>query len=199
MKNNAFSDFIQNNLEEIHSTSTHKCFLGNEFLTWLWFFAESDAAGQFEMTVAPFGKVTAQVSLEDRIVLTSKVGLSHDHTIKGGNPSRCLEAATALKLGKSVKELNLSIDLGEAGYYSFALKGDDLSPRGIQLPEPRDDIEASPIEQRLQSTLTLSLALETLLAKFMDERSSQVWDTEKLESIRTWIKTRAQGRDGVIH
>lgn len=199
MKNIGYSDFIQNNMEEIHSTATHKSFLGREFLTWLWFFTESEEGGQFEISTEIHGKVTAQIHIDDRIVLSSKVGLSHDLTIKGGNPSQCQEAALALRHGKSVCELRMSIDMGEAGLFSLTLAGDDLSPKSVHLPEVRDDVDASPIEQRLRSTLNLATAIDQLFIKFMDERSSKVWETEKLESIRTWIKTRAQERDGVIH
>lgn len=199
MNNSAKSEFIQNNLEDIHSAAAHKNFLGREFLTWLWFFVESEEGGEFTFQTLEHGKVKAQIALEDRIVLSSKVGMSHDHTIKGGNPSRCQEAATALRNGKGVKELRLSLDLADAGQFSFNLSGDDLSPKGVQLPEARPDHDDSPLEQRLKSTVNLASAIDHLMSKFMRERSGKVWDTERLENIRTWIKTRTQERDGVIH
>ena len=136
-------------------------------------------------------------------MLSSKVGLSHDHAIKGGNPSQCEEAALALRHGKSVRELRLAMDLGDAGLFHMTLTGDDLSPRNVQLPEARDDVEASPIEQRLRSSINLTNSLDHLIEKFMQERSAKHWESDGLTSIRTWIKERTERftkqRDGAVH
>lgn len=201
MVNSEFFDFAKQNLESIHSTASHKGFLGREFLTWLWFFSEAED-GSFEFsTQVQHNKslLKAKLWIDDRIVLTAKVGLSHDHTIKGGNPGQCQEAAIALRHGKNVRELRVAIDVETVGMYTLTLNGDDLNPRAVQLPDQHEDTEGNPIEQRIQFTTTLSRALDHLMAKFMDERAGKLWETQGLENIRTWIKTRAQGRDGSIH
>lgn len=198
MKNTDQFEFINNNIDEINTAAVQKGFLGREFLTWLWFFAESDG-GQFQINGDGRKKLEAQVWIDDRIALTAKVGQSHEHVIKGGTPGQCREAALALSSGKNVREMRVALEIADVGMYSLTLNGDDLSPRGIRLPEPREDIDESPLEQRVQLTTLLSSALDQLLVKFMDERASKSWETEKLTAIRTWIKTRANGRDDVIH
>ena len=198
MKNADQFEFINNNLDEINTAATQKNFLGREFLTWLWFFAES-GGGQFQVTGDGRKKWDAQIWIDDRIALTAKVGQSHEHVIKGGTPGTCQEAALALSHGKSVREMRVALEIEDIGLYSLTLNGDDLSPRGIKLPEPREEVDESPLEQRVRLTTILSSALDQLLVTFMDERASKVWDTEKLTAIRTWIKTRAHVSDDVIH
>ena len=192
------SEFINNNIDEINSATTHKGFLGREFLTWLWFFAESDG-GQFQLTADGKKNTEAQLWIDDRIALSSKVGSSHEHVIKGGTPGQCQEAALALRHGKSVREMRIALEIADIGLFSLTLNGDDLSPRSVRLPEPQEGVDENPLEQRIRHTTILSKAMDQLLIKFMDERASKVWDTEKLEAIRTWIKTRAPARDDVIH
>lgn len=191
-------DFINNNIDEINSAATHKGFLGREFLTWLWFFAESDG-GQFQLSGPGKKKSEAQLWIDDRIALSAKVGSSHEHVIKGGTPGSCEEAALALRHGKSVREMRIALEIADVGMFSMTLNGDDLSPRSVLLPEPQEGVDENPIEQRVRHTTILSNALDQLLVKFMGERASKVWETEKLEAIRTWIKTRAPVRDDVIH
>lgn len=198
MRNIDQFEFINNHIDEINAAATTKNFLGREFLTWLWFFAESDG-GQFQVQGDSRKKLDAQIWIDDRIALTAKVGQSHEHVIKGGTPGQCQEAALALSHGKSVREMRIALEITDIGMFSLTLNGDDLSPRSVRLPEPREEIDESPLEQRVRLTTTLSSAMDQLLVKFMDERASKVWDTEKLESIRTWIKTRAHVRDDVIH
>jgi hypothetical protein len=198
MTNTAFNDFVGAHKEELSTTTSHKAFLGQEFLTWLWFFAETEA-GEFEIKTENRKSIKSRVWLEDRVSLSTKVGLSHDHVIKGGNPSTCQEAGLALRLGKTVQELRIGLELEDLGSYSLVLNAADLSPRSIVLPEPQEDNEESPLEQRLDAISLLSLGLNSLTKKFLSERAEKVWDNNRLESIRTWIKTRSKGRDGVIH
>ena len=191
-------EFIHNHLEEIHTTATQKGFLGREFLTWLWFFADA-TPGSFEFECEPGKKVEVQVGVDDRLVLTAKVGQSHEHIIKGGTPSRCDEALMALSHGKSVKEMRVSLDIGQYGMFSLTLSGDDLNPKGVRLPDHRDDIEASPLEQRIQQTSLLGRVLDQLMVNFMTVRASQQWENDHLKNIRSWIQTRAQLRENIIH
>jgi hypothetical protein len=190
MKSINNSDAASRHVDELISAAAHKSFLGQEFLIWLWHFSESEAEGRFEIVSEVFGKQLAQVWLDDKLKLSSKIGASHDHTIQGGNPSQCEEAALALRQGKSVRELRVGLDLGDAGLFHFTLVSDDLSPRNIILPVAKEDSDVGPLEQRVRSTVELTTALDHLMTHFMNERSGNVWEASKLESIREWIKSR---------
>ena len=198
MKTTDNLEFLHNHLEEIHTTAMHKGFLGREFLTWLWYFADV-TEGVFALELSPGKTVDVQVGIDDRLVLTAKAGQSHEHIIKGGTPSRCDEALLALSHGKSVKEMRLSLDIPEHGLFSLTLSGDDLNPKSVRLPDPRDDIDVLPLEQRLQQTTLVARALDQLMITFMNARAGQAWETDHLKNIRQWIQTRVKSRDEVIH
>jgi recombination associated protein RdgC len=187
------SRFLEDHMDEVYTQTLEKNFIGREFLTWLWYFTENDE-GRFEVELGQ-GKGKgknhpAQVWLDDRIVLSAKTGRSHEHIIRGGVPSTSDEAAVSLKTGKSVKELKIALEVNGIGPFVATLTGDDLTPRGLKLPEPDKNIDATPIEQRIEYLATFTKGLETLFAKFMDERTDKLWETNRINSIRTWIQTR---------
>lgn len=175
--------------EEIHNQTAHKNFLGREFLTWLWYFAETND-GRFEFTTGDHAKKSAQFWIDDRIVLTSKTGKSHEHIIKGGVPSTSDEADISLKAGKSVKEMRIAMEVDGSGLFHATLGGDDLSPKSLILPELNENAEESAVDQRIEAVNLFSSALDTLFSKFMDERTDKLWETTRITSIRNWIKTR---------
>lgn len=180
---------LQDHVDEIHNQSAHKQFLGREFLTWLWYFAETHE-GRFDFEMADGTKKSAQAWIDDRIVLTSKTGKSHEHIIKGGVPSTSDEAAISLQSGKAVKEMRIALEIDGAGLFHATLGGEELSPKSLLLPDPNDNVEASVLEQRIDAVHIFSRALDTLFSKFMDERTDKLWETTRINSIRNWIKTR---------
>lgn len=175
--------------DEIHNQSLHKSFLHREFLTWLWYFAET-SEGRFEFASKTGAKTAAQLWMDDRIVLTAKTGRAHEHIIKGGVPSTSEEAAVALESGKSVKEMRIAMDIEGFGLFQATLGGEDITPKGLLLPEPNQNVEDSVLDQRIDAVDLFSTAMDTLFAKFMDERTDKLWETTRMNSIRNWIKTR---------
>ncbi len=184
-KNNASHELR----DEIHNQSLHKSFLHREFLTWLWYFAET-SEGRFDIVTKKGPKKSAQIWMDDRIVLTAKTGRAHEHIIKGGVPSTSDEAAVALESGKSVKEMRIAVEIEDCGLFQATLGGDDITPKGLVLPEPNPNVENSVLDQRIDAVDLFSVAIDTLFLKFMDERTDKLWDTSRMNSIRNWIKTR---------
>ncbi len=189
MVKTAESTLALDGLDDITNQSAHKSFLGREFLTWLWYFTENDE-GRFEIELSSGAIGTAQIWLDDRIVLTSKTGRSHEHIIKGGVPSTSDEAAISLKSGKAVKEIKVGIDIDGTGVFFATLGGDELAPKGLKLPDPIDTSDQTVLEQRLEYVAVFTIALDTLFGRFMDERTGKLWDTTSIKSIRNWIQTR---------
>ncbi len=181
--------FPQALTDEIHSQSAHKSFLGREFLTWLWYFTENDE-GRFEFELSSGAMTNAHIWLDDRIVLTSKTGRSHEHIIKGGVPSTSDEAAISLRSGKAVKEIKVGLDIDGKGVFFATLGGDELAPKGLKLPDPQDTSDQTVLEQRLEYVSVFTVALDALFGRFMDERTGKLWDTTSIKSIRNWIQTR---------
>ena len=95
-------------------------FLGEEFLTWLWFRIETDG-GEFD--IGRRGKLA--VSFDDFIAFAARDGDETEHTLRKGIPSRSPEASVALRNGRRLTRARLVIALGDAAY-SVILDGETM-------------------------------------------------------------------------
>ena len=77
-------------------------FLGEEFLTWLWFCIET-RGGDFDLP----GDRAVGVSFDDFLAFAPRDDDETEHTLKKGTPSRSAEASTALRSGHRLLELHL--------------------------------------------------------------------------------------------
>ena len=147
-------------LDRLLTVCKSKTFLGREFLTWLWFQAEANET-PFEITAPSGEKTSFDLWIDDRVILESSGSKAHVHTLKGGDPSQSLEAAAALKSGKTVSEVKIGISVEGYGEFTCVLNYQDLSPRSIQLPDVIEEEDLmnsiSPLSVRLELTRVLHL------------------------------------------
>lgn len=192
------SDYI----EDLAAVTKAKAFLGREFLTWLWFEAET---AKDRHQVALDGQPLPEFDLwvDDRLVLDGTLGMSHQNTMKGGDPSHSQEAAASLATGKTVRELKLGLNIRGHGEYSAVLSCEDLFPRGLKLPEPEtDDGNPAPqsLAQRLQGMRVFLGILDGLFRRFLEKRVDASWESTALPAMRAWITQRQKrGEGGVLH
>jgi hypothetical protein len=95
-------------------------FLGNDFLTWLWFMIET---GQ-DLTQATGSKEPVSLEIGNVLVLENTLGdrSKEKITIKG-DQAGLEEGTTALKKGAKVTEINLLCRLGQEEEYTVHHKG----------------------------------------------------------------------------
>jgi hypothetical protein len=195
----------QSHVESLTNMSKAKAFLGREFLTWLWYMAETNE----ERLQAP-GRVTGTLDfdiwVDDRIVLEASSGMSHSNVMKGGDPSQSFEAAAALTTGKTVKEMKLGVNVKNYGEYTAVLHCDELNPRSLKLPKPDAEggapvgADELPIVWRLKHTEVFLAVLDGLFARFLNLRVDETWQATGLVAMRAWIKQRHKGTDsGTLH
>jgi len=104
-------------------------FLGNEFLTWLWFMIETDQS-LFRQYDPDFLSLT----VGNRLVLeNTRNNAKETVTIKGDNAS-LEEGLVALTKGAEVTEIHLSYKTGSQTW-EFSLKGESLNISNLKLPE----------------------------------------------------------------
>lgn len=193
-------------LDELMTLGRSKSFLGREFLTWLWYLAETmqerlrlEVAGQ---------NVEIDLWVDDRLVLEGNAAMSHQNVMKGGDPSHSQEASASLATGKTVREMKLGLRVKDGGEYSAVLGCEDLSPRALKLPTPEpqegQDGEpkavALPLADRLQATATFVGILDALFDRFRAVRVDTEWERTVVKEMRAWIKRR-QGKQGsdILH
>ncbi len=162
-------------------------FLGNEFLTWIWFLIET------EQNLTAILSFEEPVSLEigNSIVLENNLGDKSKEkiTIKG-DQAGLEEGTTALKKGAFVTQINLICKLGEE-VYKFTLKGESLNMTGLKTPAPpasksEDEIEGIILE-KVFLLQKVTKVIDTLFLKYVEQRMTDGWNNKGLQDISNWI------------
>ena len=106
-----------------------KRFLGQEFLTWLWWKSE-ERGGTIELST--MGDVT--VVFEKHMLLEFGEGESSEKIICSGLQAELQEARTGLQMGKKLEQARIVI--GHKNYeYSFTLAAALMEFRNVRLPK----------------------------------------------------------------
>ncbi|MFO7838491.1 MAG: hypothetical protein R6X08_03180 [Desulfosalsimonadaceae bacterium] len=164
-------------------------YLGNEFLTWLWFMMETDKPG----LAMPEAENT-DLAVGSRIVLqNSRHNREETVTIKGDGAG-LEEGVLALKKGALVTEMSLVVKNPESEW-RFAVKGESLNISSLKPPEKAPAEAAEDMEQRVLEQLEhverAAGFLHHLYRQFIQLRLSQDWDKAVVPKIRRWIRQAA--------
>lgn len=160
-------------------------FIGNEFLTWLWFTIENDQA-----EIKKIDASATSLFVGNRIVLENCANDAVERITIKGDDAGLEEGRLALRKGAVVVEINLAF-LSENQHWSFSLKGESLSFSGLKTPETgpvetKDDIEGMVLEKAYLFEKAINL-INGLFNKYLELRSSLAWNQKILPDIRHWI------------
>ena len=162
-------------------------FLGEEFLTWLWYVIEKD-----QNLIKNFDNDFVALEIGNRIVFENRRKESGERiTIKGDGAS-LEEGILALKKGALVTELNVvykSVELT----WQFTLKGESLNFSSLNLPntglpESDEDLEGFVLEKIFLYDKILKF-LENIFMHFVNLRLSNRWQSKMVPKIRNWIQS----------
>ncbi len=162
-------------------------FLGEEFLTWLWYVIEKD-----QNLIKNFDKDFVALEIGNRIVFENRRKESGERiTIKGDGAS-LEEGILALKKGALVTELNILYKSAELTW-QFTLKGESLNVSSFNLPttgmpESDEDLEGFVLEKIFLYDKALKL-LKSIFLYFIKLRLSDNWQNKMVPKIRDWIKS----------
>ena len=165
-----------------------KRFLGQEFLTWLWY--KSDERGG-SILVPERGDVS--VLFEKHMLLEYGEGEQAEKVICRGLQTELKEARTSLALAKKPEQARIRLAWAEHEF-GVTLTAAVFEFRNIRLPktvagadegENREDMEGRILERIALFELLTGLILD-LFRLFVNIRASQQWQ-EELGKIRAWV------------
>jgi len=141
-------------------------YLGEEFLTWLWFRWETDG-GEFPL---PGGRVVG-LALDDFLCFAAPSDDETEQTLRRGLPTRSPEARTALRHGRRLKKARLLLGEGSR-QWSATLDATTLTMTGVRLPEDAEECEsdADRTADRAANWFALHEILQALYARYLTER-----------------------------
>lgn len=163
---------------------------GREFLTWLWFKAETQN-GQ----VALADGRNLGVLVEGPLTFTHEGNGAHAAVLKKGAPENSIEAKTCLLGGKKLKEAKITFALDEQLTWSFGLEADEFLIRGLKLPQSEGAMDAiSRFQERMIFMEQWREMFLDLFGTFATVRTDAKKWKSALADLRDWIKGRPSRR-----
>ena len=171
-----------------------KRFIGQEFLTWLWWKSEERGG-----SVALDGHGDILVAFEKHMLLEAGEGESAERLICSGLQAELKEARTGLALGKNLEQARILLT-HDAYEYNLTLTGSTMEFRSVRLPktaasEDKPDNRAEELEgvmlERIFLFATLTRLVQALFRMFLKMRVGDRWP-EEAAKIRAWISQTAR-------
>ena len=161
-------------------------FLGNEFLTWLWFTIDTDPSFFQTMDAS-----IISLNIGNRIVLENNLNESSEIITIKGDDAGLEEGLLSLRKGAVVIEMNL-VYKAENQEWKFTLKGESLSFSGLKVPETgpmesADDVEGVVLEKIYLFEKIITF-INQLFNYFLTLRSHLDWNKKSVADIRNWIQ-----------
>ena len=160
-------------------------FLGNEFLTWLWFMIDT---GQDELKNSD-AELTA-LEIGNRIDLENRRDEKIERITIKGDDADLKEGYLALKKGALATDLNLVFR--SAGHqWQFNLKGESLNISALRIPETggaesEEDIEGLVLEKIYLHERIIRF-VESAFRHFVHLRTSDKWEGTVTAGIHRWL------------
>jgi hypothetical protein len=160
-------------------------FLGNEFLTWIWFLIEND-----EKTIQQCGKDTLGLAVGNRMILVNRWANGKETITIKGDAVGLEEGLLALSKGALVTDINLIFKSGSL-QWQFSIKGESLNFSGLKLPETNATEQQEDVEGLVLDKLYLYEKpfqfIDALYRKFISLRLSDEWIDIKSD-MKKWIQ-----------
>jgi hypothetical protein len=161
-------------------------FIGQEFLTWLWFVVETEQAGPKEAEAGgPY------LEIGNRVVLENRQGDALEIISIIGDDAGFEEGKLALRKGAIVVELNLCYREQEQEW-RFTVKGESLSFFGLRCPalgaiENPEDVEAAVLEKAYVLEKVIEV-VDRFFYRFISLRVSTEWPKRLVPEMRKWVE-----------
>lgn len=162
-------------------------FLGDEFLTWLWFLIETD-----QNAFKAIDSDCVAVEIGSRIVLENRKRKSLERISIRGDDAGLEEGRLALKKGALLTELSLIFKTNEY-HLKFSLKGESLNLSSLKTPGP--PLPPSPEEMeffllnKTEHINKITNFVEITFKMFVRVRVTNKWNSKIVPNIKKWINS----------
>jgi len=167
-----------------------KRFLGQEFLTWLWYKSEERGG-----TVYLPSEGDVVLIFERHMLLEYGEGEGSESLICRGLYTELQEARTGLLMGKKIEQARIRLGRGNFEWH-LTLRATMLDISGMRLPKsfsPAEDAgEEGGSEARILDRIGMVeeavRTINELFRLFLKIRVDALWDTDELPKIRSWTR-----------
>ncbi len=161
-------------------------FLGNEFLTWIWFVIEND-----QSIIQQCGDDTLELTVGNKMVLVNRWANGMETITIKGDATGLEEGRLTLSKGGLVTDINLMYKSGSL-QWQFSIKGESLNFSGLKLPETAAAEQQEDVDGLVLDKLYLYekpfIFIDALYRKFIECRLADAWQETKSDMLR-WIQS----------
>ncbi len=159
-------------------------YLGQDFLTWLWFHTESR-----QCLVQSIQGQEFVICVEQKISVLGGDGPSKDTTVCSGQAAAFKEARIGLRMGKKVDQARIRVTYKENDW-EMQIKAEDFCLSGLKTPKVRKmEQNEDPDGEILEKIFLLEQVLELvddIYLQFLQLRLSEDWEQEA-RKLAGWI------------
>ena len=158
--------------------------VGQDFLTWLWFFSEARGGIRSFENIGRFG-----VIVEGPLTFMSDGDGAHEAVLRNGSPLQSAEAKTSLMCGKKLKRAKITL-AREEEVWQCTVDADQFVFRGLKLPKVESLDAVSLFEQRMMSMNLFVKVFLYLYDDFLEERFDKERWSKTEKEIHAWVTDR---------
>lgn len=162
-------------------------FLGDEFLTWLWFLIETN-----QNAFRAIDPDCSAIEIGNRVVLENRQKKSIERITIRGDDAGLEEGRLALKKGALLTELSLIFKTGEY-QWMFSLKGESLNLSNLKTPGPALPPSPEELEKFLldksQQFNKITDFIELAFKSFVRVRVTNKWSAKVVPNIKKWVNS----------
>ena len=162
-------------------------FLGDEFLTWLWYLIETN-----QDAFRSADPDCTALEIGNRVALENRKGKSIERITIKGDDAGLEEGKMALKKGALVTELAMVFKTGNHEW-QFSIKGESLNVSNLRAPGPT--LPQSPEEMepflldKTQQFYKIIDFIDKIYKFFIRERISKIWPSKTTPALKKWVKS----------
>ena len=158
-------------------------FLGQEFLTWLWYRCEIRSGGEFSLP----GNRLVGVAIDDLLAFAAAADETAQ-TMRHGLPTRAPESRAALRTGHRLAKAKMLIAEGPR-QWTVTVDGATMLLGSVKLPEDAEECECAEdrTADRAANWLALRAIVDGLFAEFMTFRAGPDWMKREAVAMAEWM------------
>jgi hypothetical protein len=162
--------------------------LGENFLTWLWFFQEERGG-----VLPPTKLGEFSLLLDGPLQFVAEGGGALQSNVSKGMPTISAEAKAALLVGKKLRRAKLVIARGKGEEWSVTVDANEFVFKSLRLPEGEAMDPISVFEERMTNLYVFQSVFFALFQRFLKELSDPEKAADYQRKAKQWVSER-EGR-----
>ncbi|MFA6814744.1 MAG: recombination-associated protein RdgC [Lentisphaeria bacterium] len=159
--------------------------LGENFLTWLWFFQEEHDG------ILPSSKLGEfSLGIDGPLVFVAEGNGAYESTIRKGVPTLSAEAKAALMVGKKLRRAKLILARGKGEEWAFTFDANEFVFKGMKLPEGESLDTAGVFDERMTNLYIFQTVFLALFQRFIKDMTNPEKATEYQKQAKQWVQER---------